>query len=36
MFDIQSKQKNVMQPITINGKSVLLNQPNHVYYNTFN
>ena len=36
MFDIQSKQKNVMQPITINGKAVLLNQPNHVYYNTFN
>ena len=36
MFNIQTVKHNVMQPITINGKAVMLNQPSHIYYNTFN
>ena len=36
MFNIQTVKQNVLQPITINGKAVMLNQPSHIYYNTFN
>ncbi len=34
--DLSSKEKTIMAPVNTNGKQVMMNQPNHVYYNHFN
>ena len=34
--DLSTKEKTIMAPVNTNGKQVMMNQPNHVYYNHFN
>ena len=34
--DLSTKEKTIMAPVNPNGKQVMMNQPNHVYYNHFN
>lgn len=36
LYDLTTKNKSLVCPITTNGKQVLLNQPTQLYYNVFN
>ena len=36
IYDLQSKQKALLSPITVAGNQVLLNLPSNMHYNHFN
>jgi coatomer protein complex subunit alpha (xenin) len=36
LYDLSNQSKQVMAPVQIGGKNVLLNQPTQIYYNAFN